>query len=182
MAFLTAGESVERMASYCRVEQLLFGLFGQWATDVELPVAKLALVSAADHSAWRAKRWFEMLPTAPPGPGALLTLTSVEREAFGLIADLVGKSQGARMVVAYEELLPGLQAAMAVHLERTTAVADAPVRRLLDISLTDVSNDLAEGIGPMGLVMSSAEERAAAERVGAELAVAKAGITYIFGV
>jgi hypothetical protein len=30
--------------------------------------------------------------------------------------------------------------------------------------------------------MSSAEERAAAERVGAELAVAKAGITYIFGV
>ena len=96
MAFLTAGESVERMTSYCRVEQLLFGLFGQWATEVELPVAKLALVSAADHSAWRAKRWFEMLPTAPPGPDALLTLTSVEREAFGLVTDLVRESQGAR--------------------------------------------------------------------------------------
>ena len=182
MAFLTAGESVERMASYCRVEQLLFGLFGQWATEVELPVAKLALVSAADHSAWRAKRWFEMLPTAPPGPDALLTLTTVEREAFDLIAELVGESKGARMVVAYGELLPGLRTAMAAHLERTTTVADAPIRRLLNISLTDVSNDEAEGIGPMELVMTTAQERAAAERVGAELASANARITHIFGV
>ena len=182
MAFLTAGESVERMASYCRVEQLLFSLFGQWATAVELPVAKLALVSAADHSAWRAKRWFEMLPTAPPGPDAFLTLTLVEREAFALIAELVGESQSARMFVAYGELLPGLRTAMAAHLERTTAVADAPVRRLLDISLTDVSNDLAEGIGLLELVMTTAEERSAAEQVGAQLAVAKARITHIFGV
>ena len=182
MAFLTAGESVERMASYCRIEQLLFGLFGRWAADVELPVAKLALLSAADHSAWRAKRWFEMLPTAPPGPDALLTLTSVEREAFGLVTDLVRESQGARMVVAYGELLPGLQTAMAAHLERTTAIADAPVRRLLGISLTDVSNDLAEGIGPMELVMTTAEERAEAERVGAELAATNPRITHIFGV
>jgi hypothetical protein len=182
MAFLTAGESVERMASYCRVEQLLFGLFGQWATEVELPVAKLALVSAADHSAWRAKRWFEMLPTAPPGPDALLTLTTVEREAFGLIAELVGESQGARMVVAYRELLPGLRTAMVAHLERTTTVADAPIRRLLNISLTDVANDEAEGIGPMELVMTTAQEQAAAERVGAELASANARITHIFGV
>jgi hypothetical protein len=129
-----------------------------------------------------SKRWFEMLPTAPPGPDALLTLTSVEREAFGLVADLVRESQGARMVVAYGELLPGLQTAMAAHLERTTAIADAPVRRLLGISLTDVSNDLAEGIGPMELVMTTAEERAEAERVGAELASTNPRITHIFGV
>jgi hypothetical protein len=53
---------------------------------------------------------------------------------------------------------------------------------LLDIALTDVSNDLAEGIGPMELVLTTAEERAVAERVGAELAVAKARFTHIFGV
>jgi hypothetical protein len=53
---------------------------------------------------------------------------------------------------------------------------------LLDIALTDVSNDLVEGIGPMELVMGMAEERATAERVGAELAGAKARITHIFGV
>jgi hypothetical protein len=123
-----------------------------------------------------------MLPTAPPGPDALLTLTTVEREAFDLIAELVGESQGARMVEAYGELLPGLRTAMAAHLERTTTVADAPIRRLLNISLTDVSNDVAEGIGPMELVMTTAQERAAAERVGAELASANARITHIFGV
>ena len=123
-----------------------------------------------------------MLPTAPPGPDALLTLTTVEREAFDLIAELVGESQGARMVVAYGELLPGLRTAMAAHLERTTTVADAPIRRLLNISLTDVSNDVAEGIGPMELVMTTAQERAAAERVGAELASANARMTHIFGV
>lgn len=182
MAFLTAGESVERMATYCRVEQLLFGLLGRWATDVERPEAKLALLTASDHSAWRAKRWFEMLPTAPPGPDSFLNTTNIEREAFALIVDLVGESQGARMVVAYEELLPGLREAMTTHLDRTTAVADGPVRRMLDIAITDVTNDLRDGIGPMELVLTSAEERDSAERVGSELAVSNTRIGHIFGV
>jgi hypothetical protein len=52
---------------------------------------------------------------------------------------------------------------------------------LLGISLTDVSNDLAEGIGPMELVMTTAEERAEAERVGAELAATNPRIAHIFG-
>ena len=182
MAFLTAGESVERMATYCRVEQLLFGLFGQWSADIELPAAKLALLSAADHSAWRAKRWFEMLPTAPPGPDAFLTMTATEREVFALVADRVGTSQGARMVVAYQQLLSGLGDAMADHLSRTTAVADAPVQRMLTIAMTDIGNDLAEGIGPMELVLGSADERAAAERIGAEVASANVQFGHIFGV
>lgn len=181
MAFLTAGESVERMASYCRVEQMLFGLLGGWSLEVEAPAAKLALLTAADHSAWRAKRWFEMLPTAPPGPDAFLTPTSVERDVFARAVDLVGASQGARMVVAYDHLLPGLRDAMSTHLEATTAVADGPIRRLLQIALTDISNDLGDGIGPMELVLASAEERATAERIGAELAGAEARIGHIFG-
>lgn len=182
MAFLTAGESVERMATYCRVEQLLFGLLGGWAAEVERPEAKLALLTAADHSAWRAKRWFEMLPTAPPGPDSYLNTTVVERESFALLTDLVGTSQGARMVVAYEELLPGLRDAMTTHLDRTTAVADGPVRRMLNIAITDVVNDLRDGIGPMELVLTTAEERESAERVGSELAAANSRIGHIFGV
>ncbi len=180
MAFLTAGESVERMAAYCRVEQMLFGLLGSWSVEVEVPAAKLALLTAADHSAWRAKRWFEMLPTAPPGPDAFLTPTSVERDVFALVADLVGTSQGARMVVTYNHLLPGLRDAMSSHLEATTAVADGPVRRLLRIALTDISTDLGDGVGPMELVLASGQERASAERIGAELADAEARIGHIF--
>ena len=124
MEFLTAGESVDRMASYCRVEQLLFGLLGRWVVDVSEPSAKLTLVATADHCAWRSRRWFEMLPTAAPGPDAFMEPTDIEHEVFTLVAELAGSSQGAQMVLAYEELLPALRGAMIEHLERTTAVAD----------------------------------------------------------
>jgi len=181
MEFLTAGESVDRMASYCRVEQLLFGLLGGWATDVSEPIAKLALVATADHCAWRSRRWFEMLPTAAPGPDSFLIPTDTEREVFALITDLVGSSQGVRMAVAYDEMLPALRGAMVDHLERTSAVADGPVRRLLGIAITDISNDLEASSGPRDVVLALAEERTLAENSKAGLAAATAQIRQIFG-
>ncbi|MCX6511339.1 MAG: hypothetical protein NT081_11100 [Actinobacteria bacterium] len=181
MEFITAGESVDRMASYCRVEQLLFGLLGAWAADVSEPAAKLSLVATADHCAWRSRRWFEMLPTAAPGPDAFLTPTDNEREVFALVADLVRSSQGARMVLAYDELLPALRGAMVDHLERTTAMADGPVRRLLAIAITDISNDLETSIGPKEVVLALAEERTHAEQSKAALAAVTAQIRKIFG-
>jgi hypothetical protein len=181
MEFLTAGESVDRMASYCRVEQLLFGLLGEWAAEVSEPTAKLALVATADHCAWRSRRWFEMLPTAAPGPDAFLTPSDTEREVFALVADLVGSSQGSRMVLAYEELLPAIRGAMIEHLERTTAAADGPVRRLLGIAITDISNDLETSSGPREVVLALAEERAHAKQSKAALAAATTQIRQIFG-
>jgi hypothetical protein len=181
MEFLTAGESVDRMASYCRVEQLLFGLLGAWAADVSEPITKLTLAATADHCAWRSRRWFEMLPTAAPGPDAFLTPTDIESEVFTLVADLVGSSQGARMVLAYEELLPALRGAMVDHLERTTAVADGPVRRLLAIAITDISNDLETSIGPREVLLALDEERAHADQSKAALAAVTTQIRKIFG-
>ncbi len=181
MEFLTAGESVDRMASYCRVEQLLFGLLGRWAADVSEPIAKLTLVATADHCAWRSRRWFEMLPTAAPGPDAFMEPTDIEHEVFTLVAELAGSSQGAQMVLAYEELLPALRGAMIEHLERTTAVADGPIRRLLGIAITDVSNDLETSVGPRELVLELAEERAHAEQSRAGIAGATTQIRQIFG-
>ena len=182
MAFLTAGESVERMARYCRVEQMLFGMLGGWSADLTEPDAKLVMLSTADHCAWRAKRWDELLPTAPPGPDAFLTPTAAESEAFSLTADLVRDSQVARMVVAYDALLPRLRQAMTGHLERTTAVADGPVQRILAIAITDIENDLAASKGPMELVLSFPESREHAQRIGAELAENEAVISSLFEV
>jgi len=182
MEFLTAGESVDRMASYCRVEQLLFGLLGGWAAEVTEPTAKLTLVANADHCAWRSRRWFEMLPTAAPGPDAFLVPTAIEREVFTLVADLAGSSQGAQMVLAHEELLPALRGAMIEHLERTTAIADGPIRRLLGIAITDISNDLETSTGSREAVLALAEERAHAEQSKAALATAATQIRQIFGV
>lgn len=182
MAFITAGESVERMARYCRIEQMLFGMLGRWSADLTEPDAKLVTLSTADHCAWRAKRWFELLPTAPPGPDAFLTPTPSEREAFGLVTDLVGDSQAARMVAAYDVLLPGLRQSMIGHLERTAAVADAPIQRMLGIAISDIENDLAAGIGPMERVLTSPEARDQAQRIGAQLAASEAGISGLFEV
>lgn len=182
MAFITAGESVKRMARYCRIEQMLFGMLGRWSADLTEPTTKLVTLSAADHCAWRAKRWFELLPTAPPGPDAFLTPTAAEREAFGLVSDLVADSQAARMVAAYDVLLPGLRQAMVGHLERTSAVADAPIQRMLAIAITDIENDLAAGVGPMERALTSPDEREQAQRIGAQLAASEAGISGLFGV
>lgn len=176
MAFLTAGESVDRMATYCRIEQMLFGLLGGWVSDLREPTAKLVMLSTADHCAWRAQRWFEMLPTAPPGPDAFMAATVLERQAFDLAVRAVGDSQGARLVVTYRLLLPTLRGALLDHLERTTTVADRPIRRLLGIAITDLDHDLAAGNGPMELVLAEPAERLEADRIEAELSVAEAGI------
>lgn len=180
MAFLTAGESVDRMATYCRIEQLLFGLLGGWVTDLSEPTAKLVMLSTADHCAWRAQRWFEMLPTAPPGPDALLTATVREREVFGHLTASVGTSQVARLVATYRLLLPALRDALIDHLGRTTTVADAPVRRILSIAITDLENDLSAGAGPMELVLDRAAEQDPADRKEAEFAAADPGIAQLF--
>ena len=179
MAFLTAGESVDRMATYCRIEQMLFGLLGGWVADLTEPTAKLAMLSTADHCAWRARRWFEMLPTAPPGPDAFLPATVSEHEVFRRVADAVGDSQGARLVVTHRVLLPALRNALIDHLEHTSTVADGPIRRLLGISITDLDHDLVAGQGPMELVLTSPGERTDAERIEAELSADETGIEQI---
>ncbi len=182
MAFITAGDSVERMASYCRIEQLLFGLLGEWAIDLDEPTAKLAMVSAADHCAWRAKRWYELLPTAPPGPDAFLTSVPGELEVFEATATIVGDSQSGRLAMAFEVLLPGIQRAMIDHLDRTTEVADAPIRRMLAIAVTDIENDRAAAVEPSRLILASSAERERAERIQAEFAARTVGISALFQV
>lgn len=158
MAFLTAGESVDRIATYCRVEQLLFRLFGSWAVEIAEPQTKLAFLVASDHCGWRAQRWFEMLPTAPPGPDAFLVSTPAEAELVKGIDDQVGGSQAARVVVTYELLLPGLHAALGEHLDRTSAVADGPIQRMLAIAMTDIERDLLSGADLAELVGSFPHE------------------------
>ena len=175
MSFITAGDSVERMATYCRVEQSTFALLGGWTAEIDQPAAKLALSSAADHCAWRARRWFEMLPTAPPGPDAFLTPTEIELETFDGLTGIV-TGAGAHLSVAFDQLLPALRDAMRSHLDRTTSVADAPVRRLLRIAITDVTEDLESAADAVRAVLGLPGEREGADRVRADLM--SAGVSF----
>lgn len=136
-----AAETVERIAVLCRAEQLVFALLGDGASRFASPAIAPELLAAADHAAWRAKRWYELLPTAPPGPDALLVPTEGDREVAVLARDAIVDGVTLLAVVAIE-LLPRIRRTMEQHLDRATGVADGPVRRILGIALTDLETDL----------------------------------------
>lgn len=141
MTAFEAPASVARIAAYCRAEQLAFALLGDGATRFA-PVAGAAELSeAADHAAWRARRWYELLPTAPPGPDALLVPTEGDLEVARRAREVVVDGVTLLAVVAVE-VLPRVLRAMEEHSGRTTDVADRPVRRILDIAICDVERDL----------------------------------------
>ena len=140
----TAGGLAERLGGYCWAEQQLFGLLGGWAPLVAEPDVKLALAEQGDHAAWRAQRWYEVLPTAPPGPDALVTgPDGVAAAIDGLRAAEL--STPARLVVSHRVLLPALAAAVRAHLDWSSSVGEAPVGRVLRICLDDLLADWVSG-------------------------------------
>ena len=81
-----------------------------------------------------------------------------------------------RLSVAFDQLLPALRDAMRSHLDRTTSVADAPVRRLLRIAITDVTEDLESAADAVRAVLGLPGEREGADRVRADLM--SAGVSF----
>ena len=139
---LGATRTVERVAAYCRAEQLVFALLGDGASTVVSAPHTVTVLAAADHAAWRARRWFELLPTAPPGPDALLAPRDVDLETAAVARDHA-VDESTLLAVVTLELLPRLRRAMEEHRDRCTPVADAAVHRILSIALTDLDTDLA---------------------------------------
>lgn len=170
--FLTAGATVDRIAAYCRIEQAMFALLGGWAPSFDDPDAKAAALELADHAAWRARRWYELLPTAPPGPDSFLTPTVGEREVFATARTAGGSSAAAGMSVVVVELLPLLLAGMRDHLDAAPEVSQGPIRRILDIVITDGDRDLIVGLRVLGPLVASTEGRSEADRACGEVAVA----------
>lgn len=147
---LTAGGLAARLGAYCWVEQQLFSLLGGWVVEVADHDVKALLVEVAEHAAWRALRWYELLPTAPPGADALVRAP----EGVGTLAELVaGPMAGVdaaedrpravtRLACASRVLMPRLLAAYTAHLDWSTSVAEASVRRVLAIAVDDLGTDL----------------------------------------
>lgn len=141
MSALGASETTARIASYCRAEQLVFALAGDGAARVAPPAAAAVLLAVADHAAWRAKRWFELLPTAPPGPDALLRPNEADHQVASIARDRSVDGVTLLAVLAVE-LLPRLGAVLDEHLARTSPVSDSAVERILGIARTDLERDL----------------------------------------
>ena len=140
---LDAPASARRIGAYCWFEQQLFALFGRWVvemTEPDHPEARLALLDLSAHAAWRAKRWYELLPTAPPGADALLEGTPAFEAALATASPGLPGDPTAALARAIE-LLDLLDASCAEHQQQASSVAEAAVLRIAAIARTDISLD-----------------------------------------
>ncbi len=152
---LSAPQSAQAIGLCCWFEQQVFALLGSWITEIGESGPKLAMLELSDHAAWRAQRWYELLPTAPPGADAHLGGTEA-LEALVLSAHSVdGAANTIEKFVVAETLLGLLAQSVAELSERTTEIAGAAVRRIAGIVATDLDIDLAS----CRLVLSASETR-----------------------
>ena len=168
-----------RLGAYCWAEQRLFALLGGWVTEIPEPDVKLAVAEHADHAAWRAQRWYELLPTAPPGADALVVAPpGVAVAVDGAAALAAGPDRTLeKLAVAYRVLLPRLAGALRAHLDWSPAVSEPAVGRVLAIALDDVTVDWAAGERLVQALAGGSEAlgRVAAAQAGGEAPMAAAG-------
>lgn len=126
----------------CWFEQQVFALLGGWVIDTVEPEPKLMMLELSDHAAWRAKRWYELLPTAAPGADALVLggdeLDELILSAHSASAEL---RTAARLIVA-EALIGTIDAIVADLADRTSAISGAAVLRIAGIARADIAADL----------------------------------------
>lgn len=126
----------------CWFEQQVFALLGRWVIDTPEPEPKLAMLELSDHAAWRAQRWYELLPTAAPGADALI-LGGEELDELILGAQgASGEQRTAAKLIVAEALIRTLDAIVADLAARTSAISGAAVLRIAGIARADIATDL----------------------------------------
>ena len=157
----------------CWFEQQVFALLGRWVIDTPEPEPKLAMLELSDHAAWRAQRWYELLPTAAPGADALV-LGGEELDELILAAQgASGEQRTAAKLIVAEALIGTLDTIVADLAARTSAISGAAVLRIAGIARADIATDLercrrimvgagmvgsdGSGLGGSGLAGSGAE-------------------------
>lgn len=172
----TAVGLASRIGACCWAEQQVFALLGGWAQEVPEPDVKLALSEHADHAAWRAQRWHELLPTAPPGPDALVVAPDGVAAALAAAAEVgTGVARTAeKLAVAHRVLLAGLAASLRAHLDWSPGVSEPAVGRVLAIALDDVLTDWSSGERLLQAMTAGPEGAEALRRAGAAQAAVEA--------
>ncbi len=170
-------ETAALAGAYRWIERRLFELTGRWsAGDGPAPV-RVHLAGRSAQHAWHAELWADRLPvlagvdhealTRPPDE-ATARLLGALGDLPGSPAPLAGQMAGLHRVVA-----PRLMAAYEWHLERTVAVSDGPVARVLRLVIDDGRRAHQAGLAVLKSLLRSdvaQEEARAAERQLAGLA------------
>jgi hypothetical protein len=141
--FSTLIESAHRLGNCRWAEMRLFELLGGWVQSTTDPAVKIAFAANSLHHAEHAATLLARLPDAGDCAANLVTAAAspgVER-VFETLALLADDQTLERLVGVYRVIVPALIVEYSTHLERTSEVADAAVRRSLRIVIDDESND-----------------------------------------
>jgi hypothetical protein len=138
----SAPDSARRIGMCCWFEQQVFALLGRWVIDTPEPEPKLVMLELSDHAAWRAQRWYELLPTAAPGADALV-LGGEELDELILSAHgASGERRTVAKLIVAEALIGTLDAIVADLADRSSAISGAAVLRIARIARADIATDL----------------------------------------
>lgn len=162
---LSAPESARRVGAYCWLEQQAFAWAGGWVTSIADPVAKLTMLELGDHAAWRAQRWYELLPTVPPGADALVVGSPLLEAVLQVLPSPDDDVHPLEVFISAEALLSMIDRVVAEHLDRTTLVAEPALHRIAEIARTDLAGDL---VGCRAVLQASQGQldQAAVDRLG----------------
>ena len=100
------------------------------------------MLELGEHAAWRAQRWYELLPTAPPGADALVIGTLSLDALVAAVPAVPTEVTMHDAFTAAEVLLGLIDRSITDHLDRTTLLAEPALHRIAEIARTDIAGDL----------------------------------------
>lgn len=139
---LSAPASARAIGLCCWLEQQMFMALGGRVVDLEDPEVKLTMLEVAEHAAWRTQRWYELLPTAPPGADVLVAAPPSVEALLAEIVDVLGAAPSAEVVLLAEALLILIDVLTGDLADRSAPLAGASVRRICGFARTDIAADL----------------------------------------
>jgi hypothetical protein len=151
-SFRTIGQLADLCGQYCWLENRLFEVTGSWASSApspapaaDDPTIRVFLSEMSAQHALFAGQWRDRLPARagvdadalvvpPPGGAAeALTLLDTAPDLTAVLAGLI------------EQFLPRLGTTYDHHLAQASAVAEGPVRAVLELAVFRVEQELQRG-------------------------------------
>jgi hypothetical protein len=162
---LNLANAAALVGEYRWIENALYGLLGEWVTDMPIPAVQVHLDGQSLRHAWHAELWGDRLPvlsgtdpagvTVPSAPSvalfAVLTGMPVPTSGPGSTwppaADEPPNPPGAlpRLAGLYRVVLPRLVTSYERHRRAASPVTDAPTVRALRLVLNDEVDDWLAG-------------------------------------
>ena len=162
---LSLANAATLVGEYRWIENALYGLLGEWVTDMPIPGVQVHLDAQSLRHAWHAELWGDRLPvltgtdpadmTVPSAPTVALfaVLTGIPVPTVGPgstwppAADEPPNPPGAlpRLAGLYRVVLPRLVTSYERHRRATSPATDAPTARALSLVLNDEVDDWMAG-------------------------------------